>query len=314
MASIPVVDALDVSALRLFLAVDELGSVSKAARRHGLAQPSATAKLQKLERQLGVQLLDRGPSGSATTPAGVRLAAACADVVAAGVALVDQGEMLRDEQTHLTITTTRHVADHFLPGWIAECDLTDVRIDLVEADTLTVAQTVRAGEAALGFTEGPAAPLGLRSALVASEEIVAVVGRRHRWHGRRRAVSGRDLVSTPLVLGRRGSGTLDVVEAALAVHGLGAPGVHRGVASSAAARVAALNGAGVAFLPRCRVSDDLRTGALTVVAVREVTIEQPVRAVWRGARPAGPPARRLLDHLLVTESVDRSTNSVTKAP
>ena len=85
-----VVDGVDVSALRLFLAVVELGSVSKAAVRHGLTQPSATAKLQKLERQLGVQLLDRGPSGSVATAAGVHLASACAEVVAATVALVDR--------------------------------------------------------------------------------------------------------------------------------------------------------------------------------------------------------------------------------
>ena len=101
MASIGAVDALDVSALRLFLAVVELGSVSKAAARHGLAQPSATAKLQKLERQLGVQLLDRGPSGSAATAAGVRLAPACAELVAAAMSLVASGEELRDEQRRL---------------------------------------------------------------------------------------------------------------------------------------------------------------------------------------------------------------------
>jgi DNA-binding transcriptional LysR family regulator len=297
MASIPIVDGLDVSALRLFLAVVELGSVSKAAARHGLAQPSATAKLHKLERQLGVQLLDRTPSGSAATSAGVRLAPACADVVASAVALVDGGALVRDEQTRLTIMATRHIADHFMPSWIAACDLSDVRIDLAEAETLSVAQTVRAGEAALGFTEGPAAPLGLTSELVSREEVVAVVGRGHRWYKRRRGVSGRDLVTTTLVMRERGTGILDVVEAALAPHGLGETGQRIEVTSSTAARVVAVNGAGVAFLPRCRVEQQLRTGELAAVPVRDVTIEQPIRVVWRGARPSDPHARRLVEHL-----------------
>ena len=297
MATMPVVDALDLSALRLFLAVVELGSVSKAATRHRLAQPSATAKLQKLERLLGVQLLERSPSGSVATPAGVQLAAAGAEVVAAAAALVDRGEALRDEHTHLAITTTRHVADHFLPGWIAEGSLQGVRLDLIEADTLTVVQTVRAGEAVLGFTEGPAAPLGLRSVVVGREQVVPVVGRSHPWYDRRRGLTGRGLVEMTLVLARRGSGTRDVVEAALAPFGLGTTGHHVEVAGATAARLAALNGEGVAFLPRCRVEEALAGEDLRALPVRDVAIEQPVRAVWRGARPADPPARRLLDQI-----------------
>lgn len=296
MSSIAAVDALDVSALRLFLAVVELGSVSKAAIRHGLAQPSATAKLQKLERQLGVQLLDRGPSGSAATPAGVSLAPSCAEFVAAAVALVTSGEELRDER-RLTVAATRHVADHFLPSWIAECGLPDVVIDLVEADTRSVAQAVRSSEAALGFTEGPAAPLGLRSELVASEEIVAVVGRHHAWFDRSRPVSGAELASATFIVGRRGSGTLDVIEHAVAAHGLSAHGERVEIAGSAAARLAAINGAGVAFLPGCRIANDLDSGLLAAVRLGGMSIVQPVRAVWRGARPSERSARRLLDHL-----------------
>jgi DNA-binding transcriptional LysR family regulator len=297
MASIPIVDGLDVAAVRLFLDVVELGSVSKAAVRHGLAQPSATARLHKLERLLGVQLLDRGPTGSRLTAAGTRLAPACADVVAAAVGLVDRAEMVVDEQRRLTLATTRHVADHFLPAWIGITDLDGVRIDLVEGDTLRVAQAVRSGEAEVGFTEGPAAPLGLRSEVVGSEEIVAVVGRRHAWHGRRRPIPVEDLVAAVLALPRRGSGTLDVVEAALAPFEFGPIGDRLEVSSSAAARVSALNGPAVAFLTRCRAAADLASGALAVVPVSGLVIEQPVRVVWRGARPPAGSARRLVEAL-----------------
>lgn len=295
MASIPTADGLDIGSLRLFLDVVELGSVSKAAVRRGLTQPSATARLQKLERQLRVQLLDRGPTGSSATAAGLRLATACSEVVAAASALVERADVVADDQRRLVVAATRHVAEHFLPGWIAGAALDGVRVDLVEGDTLTVAQAVRAGEAEVGFTEGPGAPLGLRSELVATEEIVPVVGRRHTWYDHGRPISGDDLVAAVLALPRRGSGTLDVVQAALAPFAPPTPGDRLEVASSAAARVAALSGPTVAFLPRCRVGDDLRAGALRIVAVRGLVIEQPVRVVWRGARPPARSARRLVD-------------------
>jgi DNA-binding transcriptional LysR family regulator len=298
MASIQQADELDLSSVRLFLDVVELGSVSKAAVRHGLAQPSATARLQKLERQLHVQLLDRGPTGSSATAAGLRLAPACAELVAAALALVDRAEVVLDDQRRLVVATTRHVADHFLPGWVAVTDLDDVRIDLVEGDTLAVAQAVRSGDAVLGFTEGPAAPIGLRSEVVAAEEIVPVVGRRHAWYRARRPVAGADLVGAALALPRPGSGTLDVLTAALAPFDAGPVGDRIEVASSAAARLSALNGPGVAFLPRCRVAADLETGALAVVPVADLTIEQPVRIVWRGTRPPARAARRLVETVL----------------
>ena len=124
-----------------------------------------------------------------------------------------------------------------------------------------------------------------------------MVGRRHPWYRRRSPVRVEDLVATVLALPRRGSGTLDVVEAALAPFESGAVGDRLEVASSAAARVSALNGPAVAFLTRCRATADLATGALAVVAVSELVIDQPVRVVWRGARPPGGSANRLVDAL-----------------
>lgn len=285
MASIAVVDGTDVAALRLFLAAVELGSVSKAAARMQMTQPSATAKLQKLERQLGTTLLERTPTGSVVTDDGQRLAVACADVVAAATALVDRAEALGAERDRLTVAATRHVADHFLPGWVAGARLSGAQVVLLELDTLRVAQAVRAGDATVGFTEGPHPPLGLRAELVATERLVPVVGRDHPWYRRRSAVTHAELVTTTLVLIQPGSGSRDVVEAAFALRGQGGIGEHVDVVNVTAARLAALSAAGVAFLPECRVARDLASGDLFELTMSEFAIDQPVRVVWRGPRP-----------------------------
>ncbi len=297
MASITVVDGIDISALRLFLAAIELGSVSKAANRMRVSQPSATAKLHKLERQLGTSLLERAPTGSIPTADGARLAPACAEAIGAVTALVDRADAVRSERNRLAVAATRHVADHFLPGWIIRASIVDVQIELDELDTLRVARAVRSGEATVGFTEGPLAPLGLRSHVVATERIVPVVGRSHPWYRRRTAVTPGELMATTLILGRPGSGIRDVVESVFAEHELGGVGEHVDVANASAARLAAVNGAGAAFLPECWVRDHLATGDLFAVPIRDLLIEQPVRVVWRGARPTTESARRLVDAL-----------------
>lgn len=299
MASIAVVDGLDISSLRLFLAVVELGSVSKAAKRLRLAQPSATAKLHKLERQLGTQLLERTPTGSIPTEAGERLAGACSDAIDAATDLVDRAEALRSERDVVTIATTRHVADHFLTRWVGSGAAGRAEIRLLELDTLHAAQAVRSGEAELGLTEGPLTPLGLRSQIVTEEPIVAVVGRTHSWYGRKRSVAAADLVATTLVLGHRGSGTRDLVESSFAGHEWAQVGDRVDVPNATAARIAALNGTGVAFLPECWTRGEIRSGALWALKLDDVDIVQPVRVVWRGTEPNTPTARHFVAAITV---------------
>ncbi|MET3615625.1 DNA-binding transcriptional LysR family regulator [Rhizobium aquaticum] len=56
--------------LRVFLAVAEAGSVTRAAASAHLSQPAVTQAISKLEAALGVALFDRSPHGLFPTPAG----------------------------------------------------------------------------------------------------------------------------------------------------------------------------------------------------------------------------------------------------
>ena len=65
--------APDVEGLTLLTSVARTGSVGAAARSLGLAQPNASRTLARLERDLGLTLLDRGPTGSPLTPHAARM-------------------------------------------------------------------------------------------------------------------------------------------------------------------------------------------------------------------------------------------------
>lgn len=69
MADIP-----DVDDLRLVAAVASSGSVGSAARMLQVSQPSASQRLARLERRVGVRLFDRDTQGARPTPAGAELA------------------------------------------------------------------------------------------------------------------------------------------------------------------------------------------------------------------------------------------------
>src|SRR6476469_5957212 len=62
---------MNLSQLRMFIEVVRRGSLSEAARRMNLTQPAVTRKMQRLEKEIGVDLFERGEGHqSALTKAG----------------------------------------------------------------------------------------------------------------------------------------------------------------------------------------------------------------------------------------------------
>jgi len=61
---------LNWSSLKDFLAVAECGSLSEAARRYGVSQPTLTRRIAALESSLGAELFRRSPRGLELTEAG----------------------------------------------------------------------------------------------------------------------------------------------------------------------------------------------------------------------------------------------------
>jgi DNA-binding transcriptional LysR family regulator len=156
------------------------------------------------------------------------------------------------------------------------------------------------GRADLGFVEGPNVPRSLRSKTVGHDRLVLVVPPGHPW-ARRRAVTPAELAATPLVSREEGSGTREVLAAAL-VRSLG-PGAAQAPAAlslstTSAIRAAVLAGAAPAVLSRLSVGDDLAAGRLVHVEVTGLDLRRPLRAVWRGSAglPAGA-ARDLVAHI-----------------
>src|SRR5256886_934407 len=59
--------------LRYFVAVGETRNLSRAAAQLHVAQPALSRQIRALERELGVELLERHPKGVTPTPAGEAL-------------------------------------------------------------------------------------------------------------------------------------------------------------------------------------------------------------------------------------------------
>lgn len=102
---------------RSFLGVAETGSLSGAARRLGLTQPTLGRHVEALEQALGVALFTRGPQGLALTPAGL---AAMPEAQAMGMAARALTRVVKAGATGtLRLTAASVVAAEVLPPVLA---------------------------------------------------------------------------------------------------------------------------------------------------------------------------------------------------
>lgn len=287
----------ELGALELLLAVARLGSVGRAAAELGVSQPTASARIKGMERQIGVALLDRSPRGSKPTEAGRLVVEWARNVVEAAQALDAGIDALRENRdARLRVVASLTVAEYLMPGWLMALHGASPRtsVTLRTANSADVAGHVLAGEADLGFVEGPTTAAGLSGTVVAADRLVVVVAPDHPWARRRTPLTGAELAGAALVLREPGSGTREVLEMALEPYG-GAARPLMELASSTALKAAAMTGAGPVCLSELAVVEELATRRLVAVALAPgLDLRRPLRAVWpAGQRPSGP-ARELL--------------------
>jgi len=230
----------DLTALDVFTTVIEVGSLGKAAKVHGIAQPSVSSRIRNLERQLGVTLLERTTTGCIPTPDGIVVSGWADEILRAAHDLEVGLEALKAEQAgRLRIAASYTIAEYLLPGWLGrftrEHPRDTVALD-VENSTHVLEQIDR-GEADIGFIETPLATPTMDEVVVGRDQLVAVVPSGHPWASRR-SVPMADLAETPLVMREKGSGTREALEQALTDAGHGPPVSVLELGSTSAVRTA----------------------------------------------------------------------------
>lgn len=282
----------DLAALDLLLSVIELGSLGRAAKAHGISQPSASSRIRYLEQLVGVPVLERTTLGSRPTAAGGLIAEWARDVVDAA-ARMDAGiDTLRERRdSHLRVAASQTIAEYLFPKWLMalRARMPDTSLALESGNSADVGRAVLEGRAGIGFVESPQVPGDLESHLVARDRLVVVVAPTHRW-ARRESIDAAELAQTPLIYREPGSGTRISFERAMTqVVPDWSPDVVLELSSTTAIKNAVAAGIAPAVLSSLAVAGELADGTLVSPEVNGLDLERALRAVWpKGQRPTGP--------------------------
>ena len=253
--------------------------------------------MRDLERRLGLNLLERSPSGTRLNPAGERVAASAKRVLAEMNDLNSTTAALRrGTLSRVQVAASLTIAEYLLPNWIrifaSESSNLALSLDVVNSAN-ALALVVR-GDADLGFVEGiELIDEGLVSEVVGQDCLVVAVAINHPWASMREGVTGEEIAASDICTREPGSGTREVLEAALAPWG----GVKSSIVlgSTGALLGAARRGGGPVVLSEIAVAKDVADGRLVVVPTRDIELSRTFRAVWRRDLQLGSTARRLLD-------------------
>ncbi|HTX26645.1 MAG TPA: LysR substrate-binding domain-containing protein [Streptosporangiaceae bacterium] len=218
-------DDVELRELRYFIAVGEELNFTRAAARLGLAQPPLSAAIGKLERKLGVRLLERTSRRVALTPAGAVLLEQGRIAVEAAGAAIERTRRAGTQPARLTVAVKPGTGTDLLRKVVRRCarDPRMPRLHVMFGHPGGPAAAVRGGAADVAILRAPFDRRGLDTELLLTEPRLAVLPADHRLAGRaelRRA----DLAGEPMP---RWTGSPDPAAAA---HWIGAdtPGLADG--------------------------------------------------------------------------------------
>jgi DNA-binding transcriptional LysR family regulator len=127
---------VDLERMAIFAAVAETGSFTAAAERLGLAKSAVSLQLTQLERELGVQLLQRTTRKVSITEAGAAFLEDCRDLLQRAELAVERARSTRARPSGVLRITSTEDSAALVAHWLAEYRrrYPEVRIDYQPTD------------------------------------------------------------------------------------------------------------------------------------------------------------------------------------
>jgi DNA-binding transcriptional LysR family regulator len=247
--------------LRTFVEVATSGSVIEAARSLMVSAPAVSASVGTIEKELGVQLVERAGRGLVVTPAGVVFARYARQVLA----LLETGkaataEALDPERGQLRLAAVTTAGEHVIPRFLAS-----FRARYPEAGiTLEVGNRDRVWEALehhqADLAVGGRPPGGGRFATLATRPNVLVLVAAGKGKPSVRDVDMETLAKSVVLVREEGSGTRGTAEELLDELGVNPRTLTLG--SNGAIRESVQVGLGITLISHDAVARELDEGTL----------------------------------------------------
>jgi DNA-binding transcriptional LysR family regulator len=208
---------MELHQLRYFLAVVDEGSFTAAAAAVQVSQSAISTQIQKLERELGLALINRTARRVTLTSAGSRLVPYARTATAAVRDVTGAADDIRGLVTgSLRVATVTGLAWPVLFDALAaihaEHPGIDIRLHEGNSDDLIAQVHAGTADVAIAGWAGTDEPRGVHVEVVFDDPLAAAVGRDHPWAARER-LRAAELARADLITLPRGTGARTALDA-----------------------------------------------------------------------------------------------------
>jgi DNA-binding transcriptional LysR family regulator len=272
-----------------FLEVARLGSVSRAAEALYVTQPTLTARLHSLERELGQKLFVRTRNGMRLTEAGrafIPYAERALRALREGRQAL--GDVGNGTAGHLMIGAAPAVSTYLLPSVLERFVSQHPRVEVAvrTGHSESVLEMVLRDEVQLGIGRSLRHP-DIELIPFHEEELVLVVAPEHPFAKRHR-VRMADVGGQQLIMFDRTSSYYEITQAAFLSAGVTLRGMLMELDNIEAAKKMVERGLGVALLPRTAVGREFGAGALRLVDIEDAPSMRTTIVAMRRRDAGGP--------------------------
>ena len=286
--------AVTLNQLQSFLAVAREGSVSAAAEKLYVTQPSISAAVSALSRELGVDLTERVGRGVGLTAAGDAFRPYAADVLG----LIEQGKKAAREAADQSMRSLRIVAvataaEYVVPSILRSFATAhpEINLTLEVANRAELFDRVLEHEVDVAIAGRPPEDERIAGRAFLQNEIALIAAPGDQLAGER-PVRPEELTGRVWLMRESGSGTRHLVAEFLADHDLRPQTLTLG--SNGAIKEAVRLGLGVSLQSRVAVEHELKSGTLAEIRVRGGL----PRREWYALHSATVPPRPAVEQFL----------------
>lgn len=284
--------------LKVFITAARTLSFTRTAEQLYISQPAVSKHIGELESRYKIQLFARRGSRLELTDAGRTM-------LEAAERLADDYRRLEYEMSlcahqaegELRLGASTTIAQYLLPPVLARftARFPGVRVSVLSGNSFEIEQALGEHAVDLGLVESVSRRQGVHYTFFKADELV-LVARPGGKYARTETVTADELCRIPLVLRESGSGTLEVIAAALAAKGIRLTqlDVVLRLGSTEGIKAFVRNSEAMAIVSVVSVVDELRSGALRIVDIEELAFVRDFSFVHAEAEPARL-ARQFID-------------------
>lgn len=281
--------------LNAFIHVADSLSFTKTAQFLHVSQPTVSKHIRDLERELGVQLIDRHSAKLQLTNAGITLLPHARKLIRNST---EVHKLMTSMQSgiigQLQIACSTSAGKYILPLLAARFQqrYPDIQIKILTCTQEHVALQLLEGEAQLGVVSREICGSGIECQEFFEDVITLIVSPDHRWVSRT-SIEPDELLGEPIIIREPTSGTRRVMLEMLAEHDITLDDLsiflELGNAEMIFETVAA--GYGVSFVSRIAAYRPLRQGDLKEIHVSGIKLSRRLNMVRRELESADSPNR-----------------------